>query len=111
MLTPSQKLREAEEDEVAAEDTPHHTSWGGRGRRGASGPSGLYSPDMSSKRKRAQVQPAHHNPCRPPSFSSPYEIDGLCAKPHRGHWHLLRVPCRCEWMHVLTKTLAAGQIG
>ena len=62
MLTPSQKLREAEEDEVAAEDTPHHTSWGGRGRRGASGPSGLYSPDMSSKRKRAQVQPAHHSP-------------------------------------------------
>ena len=40
MLTPSQKLREAEEDEVAAEDTPHHASWGGRGRRGASGPSG-----------------------------------------------------------------------
>ena len=71
MLTPSQKLREAEEDEVAAEDTPHHTSWGGRGRRGASGPSGLYSPDMSSKRKRAQVHPAHHSPCRPSSSPSP----------------------------------------
>ena len=71
VLTPSQKLREAEEDEAAAEDTPHHTSWGGRGRRGASGPSGLYSPDMSSKRKRAQVQPSHHSPCRPPSSKSP----------------------------------------
>ena len=59
MLTPSQKLREAEEDEAAAaavEDTPHHTSWGGRGRRGATGPSPLYPADsIPPKRKRAQV--------------------------------------------------------
>ncbi len=59
VLTPSQKLREAEEDEAAAaavEDTPHHTSWGGRGRRGATGPSQLYPADsLPAKRKRAQV--------------------------------------------------------
>ena len=56
MLTPSQKLREAEEDEAAVEDTPHHTSWGGRGRRGATGP--LYGPDSTQpKRKRAQASP------------------------------------------------------
>ncbi|CAL5228881.1 g12095 [Coccomyxa viridis] len=60
VLTPSQKLREAEEDEAAAaavEDTPHHTSWGGRGRRGATGPSQLYPADsLPAKRKRAQAR-------------------------------------------------------
>ncbi len=66
MLTPSQKLREAEEDEAPVEDTPHHTSWGGRGRRGATGP--LYGPDSTQpKRKRAQVSlgvPSKHSAWR-----------------------------------------------
>ena len=55
VLTPSQKLRDVEADEgAAAEDTPHHTSWGGRGRRGATGP--YTAPDSAGpKRKRAQV--------------------------------------------------------
>lgn len=74
MLTPSQKLREAEEDEAAAaavEDTPHHTSWGGRGRRGATGPSPLFTADsIPPKRKRAQVclrgQPC---PCRKVAYA------------------------------------------
>ena len=80
MLTPSQKLREAEEDEAAAaavEDTPHHTSWGGRGRRGATGPSPLFPADsIPPKRKRAQVRqcsrccgPGIHYSARQPEFS------------------------------------------
>lgn len=79
VLTPSQKLRDAEEDEAAAEETPlHHTSWGGRGRRGASGPSTLYAPDAAQpKRKRAQVRglPSVCNAvCQLPSFNREYGV-------------------------------------
>ena len=50
VLTPSQKKRDAEEEDV---DVSTHTSWGGRGKRGAVPAVALEAP--SSKRRRVQV--------------------------------------------------------
>lgn len=51
VLTPSQKLREAEEEDV---DVSTHTSWGGRGKRGAVPATTVVEP-QSTKRRRVQV--------------------------------------------------------
>jgi hypothetical protein len=54
VLTPSQKKRDAEEEDV---DVSTHTSWGGRGKRGAVPAVALEAPP--GKRRRVQVLLRH----------------------------------------------------
>lgn len=65
VLTPSQKRRDAEEEDA---DLGAHTSWGGRGKRGGVAPPPIIEapPPSTGKRKRAQVPaPPRRSPSLP----------------------------------------------
>lgn len=53
VLTPSQKKRDAEEEDI---EVSTHTSWGGRGKRGAVPATAAETPN---KRRRVQVREGH----------------------------------------------------